>query len=67
MPMETKKKQQLIEQLQTIRLGDDSAKRVVVSATSGEIEIRNPQIINNVLDYLMKELRDNVAKELTEC
>lgn len=65
--METKKKQQLIEQLQTIRLGGDSAKRVVVSATSGEIEIRNPQIINNVLDYLMKELRDNVAKELTEC
>lgn len=64
--METKKKQQLIEQLQTIRTGGDSAKRVVVSATSGEIEIRNPQIINNVLDYLLKELRDNVAKDLAE-
>ncbi len=65
--METKKKQQLIEQFQDIRIGGDSAKRVVVSATSGEIEIKNPQIINNVLDYLLKELRDNVAKELTEC
>lgn len=64
--METKKKQQLIEQLQDIRIGGDSAKRVVVSATSGKIEIKNSQIVNNVLDFLLKELRTEIAKELEE-
>lgn len=65
-PMKTSKKQQLIDQLKVIRYGGDSAKRVVVSATSGEIEIKNSQIINNVLGYLLKELRDNVMKDLDE-
>lgn len=64
--MNTEKKQQLIEQLQIIRYGGDNAKRVVVTATSGEIEIRNQQVINNVLDYLLKELRVDVAKEITD-
>lgn len=64
--MNTEKKRRLIEQLQVIRYGGDNAKRVVVTATSGEIEIKNPLVINNVLDYLLKELRADVAKELTE-
>lgn len=65
--MITKEKQELINQLRTIRCGNDDAKKIIVSATSGEIEIKNQQVINNVLDYLLKELLDNVAKELTEC
>lgn len=64
--MITKEKQELIEQLRTIRYGGDDAKKVIVSATSGEIEIQNPQVINNVLDYLMKELRVQVTKDISD-
>lgn len=64
--MITKEKQELIEQLRTIRYGGDDAKKVIVSATSGEIEIQNPQVINNVLDYLMKELRMQVTKDISD-
>lgn len=66
MLMKASKKQQLIEQLRVIRFGGDNAKRVVVTATSGEIEIKNTQIINNILDFLLKELRTEIAKELEE-
>lgn len=64
--MDTEKKRQLIEQLRVIRFGNDDAKRIVVTATSGEIEIKNSQVINNALDYLIKELRTDIAKELIE-
>ena len=64
--MDTKKKKQLIEQLRTIRFGGDSAKSVIITATSGEIEIKNPKVINNVLDYLLKELKMDMIKELEE-
>lgn len=64
--MITKEKQELIEQLRTIRYGGDDTKKVIVSATSGEIEIQNPQVINNVLDYLMKELRVQVTKDISD-
>lgn len=64
--MNTDKKKQLIEQLRTIRFGGDSAKGVVITATSGEIEIKNPKVINNVLDYLLKELKMDMIKELEE-
>ena len=64
--MNTEKKKQLIEQLRTIRFGGDSAKSVIITATSGEIEIKNPKVINNVLDYLLKELKMDVIKELIE-
>ena len=64
--MDTEKKKQLIEQLRTIRFGGDSAKSVIITATSGEIEIKNPKVINNVLDYLFKELKMDVIKELEE-
>lgn len=62
--MNTESKRQLIEQLRTIRFGGDSAKRVVVTATSGEIEIANAKVINNVLDYLLKELKVDVENEM---
>lgn len=64
--MKVEKKKQLIEQLRVIRFADDNAKSVVVSATSGKIEIKNSQIVNNVLDFLLKELRTEIAKELDE-
>lgn len=64
--MNTDKKKQLIEQLRTIRFGGDSVKGVVITATSGEIEIKNPKVINDVLDYLLKELKEDVIKELDE-
>lgn len=64
--MDTEKKKQLIEQLRTIRFGGDSTKSVIITATSGEIEIKNPKVINNVLDYLLKELKMDVIKELEE-
>lgn len=64
--MITNEKQELINQLRTIRYGGDDAKKVIVSATSGEIEIQNPQVINNVLDYLMKELRVQVTKDISD-
>ena len=64
--MNTEKKKQLIEQLRTIRFCGDNAKSVIITATSGEIEIKNPKVINNVLDYLLKELKMDVIKELEE-
>lgn len=64
--MNTEKKKQLIEQLRTIRFGGDSAKSVIITATSGEIEIKNPKVINNVLGYLLKELKMDMIKELEE-
>ena len=64
--MDTEKKKQLIEQLRTIRFGGDSAKSVIIIATSGDIEIKNPKVINNVLDYLLKELKMDMIKELEE-
>lgn len=62
--MNIEKKQQLIKQLQSIRFDSDNAKRIVIAATSGEIEVQNPQLINNVLDYLLKELRIYISKDL---
>lgn len=64
--MNTEKKKQLIEQLRTIRFGNDNAKSVIITATSGEIEVKNSKVINNVLDYLLKELKIDVIKELED-
>lgn len=62
--METEQKWQLIERLQDIRNGGQDTLRILITATSGEINIENRQIINNVLDFLLKELRTDIVKEM---
>lgn len=62
--MRTEKKRQLIERLQDIRNGGEGNLHILISATSGEIDIANRQTINSVLDFLYKELQMNIAKEV---
>lgn len=62
--MRTEKKRQLIERLQDIRNGGEGTLHILISATSGEIDIANRQTINRVLDFLYKELQMNIAEEV---
>lgn len=55
--------QQITEQLKVIRQNNDDAKRIVIAATSGEIEIRNPQVIDKVLGNLLDELQTPKDKQ----
>lgn len=63
MQMEQSKREQLYEQIKEIRQGNDFAKSIIINATSGEVEIKNSIILNNILDYLLKELRLSLTEE----
>lgn len=60
--MEISQKKALIEQLQTIRNSGNDAISVVITATSGMVEIKNLQVVNTVLDYLLKELSSEIKR-----
>lgn len=62
--MKDSKEQQLIDQLQVMRYGGDNAVCVIITATSGEIRIMKQQTVDSVLDFLIKELRTDIAKDL---
>lgn len=62
--MEQTKKQQLIEQLQAMRSGGDTAVSVTITATTGQITIKKQHYVNSLLDFLMKELQTSLARDL---
>lgn len=62
--MKLNEKSQLFEQLKEIRQGNDNAQSIVINATSGEIKIINPIVVNSILDYLLKELHLSLVREI---